>query len=505
MAAWGRPQPFAFSILVHGLVLGWVATGPGRRGEEPKSLYEQVIAPNARKIVWYSFREKLPPVSPADGQGSREPVRPRLRAPQEMASRSSGPAARQMIWEPAPKLRLEQEIRSPNLIAFEPPRVAPPERPKPKLFVPPAQREPAPPPVSAIAAPPRLQIAAARPAIPMPAAAPQLPSKPQPRRFIPPKLAAPVVRPAAALPAAPQVQIPADLQSAPVLSDSAASRLPARPAPRKFVAPERSAGSASARPGAALEEAPTLSASTALPSNPALAIVGVDPMTRDVPLPAGAREGQFTAGPEPRDRGSDGGPASNARLYVPGLTVRGGKDAEPALVASIRSPTSRGNLMAAVRSTPASGLQPDAGNLRPAEPPDPSFAGRLVYMLAVQMPNVTSYSGSWTLWFAEREQKPGSGSAMQPPVPVRKVDPKYLPSAVADRVEGSVRFSAVIRSTGRVDSVVLLKHLDDRLDRSAEEALRKWEFQPAVRNGAPVEVDAIFEIPFRLAPLPQRR
>jgi outer membrane biosynthesis protein TonB len=42
--------------------------------------------------------------------------------------------------------------------------------------------------------------------------------------------------------------------------------------------------------------------------------------------------------------------------------------------------------------------------------------------------------------------------------------------------------------------------LDDRLDRSAQEALAKWEFVPAVRDGVPVDVDAIFEIPFHLAP-----
>ena len=39
--------------------------------------------------------------------------------------------------------------------------------------------------------------------------------------------------------------------------------------------------------------------------------------------------------------------------------------------------------------------------------------------------------------------------------------------------------------------------------RTAEEALGKWLFQPAERNGVTVDVDAIFEIPFNLAPLPK--
>jgi TonB family protein len=85
-------------------------------------------------------------------------------------------------------------------------------------------------------------------------------------------------------------------------------------------------------------------------------------------------------------------------------------------------------------------------------------------------------------------------------VPLRKVDPKYVPDAIQERVEGSVRLSAVIRQDGHVESVHLLRHLDSRLDRSAEEALGKWIFEPALRNGTPIDVEAVFEIPFHLAP-----
>jgi len=39
-----------------------------------------------------------------------------------------------------------------------------------------------------------------------------------------------------------------------------------------------------------------------------------------------------------------------------------------------------------------------------------------------------------------------------------------------------------------------------RLDLTAQEALAKWQFEPALRGGSPVEVDAVVEIPFRLRP-----
>jgi protein TonB len=167
------------------------------------------------------------------------------------------------------------------------------------------------------------------------------------------------------------------------------------------------------------------------------------------------------------------------------------------------APTSPANLLAAARAAPpavaASAEQTAA--VRVAAAPDPYLEGRAVYALSVQMPNVTSYSGSWILWFAERGRAGSPGAVLSPPVPLRKVDPKYIPSAAAERVEGRVRLAAVIRSDGRVDSVVLLRAVDERLDRSAEEALRKWLFEPAQRGGQPVDVDAVVEIPFRLAPL----
>ena len=169
------------------------------------------------------------------------------------------------------------------------------------------------------------------------------------------------------------------------------------------------------------------------------------------------------------------------------------------------SPTSRENLLAAARVS--KGLAPkvpvERGALRAAVP-DARFAGRVVYTVAIQMPNVTSFSGSWLVWFAERVPSPGAAPReMRPPEVVRKVDPKYVAAAVAERVEGTVRLFGVIGKDGHVGGIALLRQLDKRLDRTAQEALAKWEFTPAMRDGVAVDVDAIFEIPFHLAPRPK--
>ena len=237
-----------------------------------------------------------------------------------------------------------------------------------------------------------------------------------------------------------------------------------------------------------------------------LAIVGLNPArTTVVPAPPASRAPGFSAGPEPRAEGGTGA-KSFALVNVPGLVVsNGAKDTQPTMVATF-SPTSRENLVAAARVS--KGTAPKVpvelgGAYVPT--PDPRFAGRVVYTMAVQMPNVTSFSGSWQVWYAERVPDAGGVSPrqMRPPEVVRKVDPKYVAGAAADRVEGTVRLFGVIGKDGHVGGIALLRQLDDRLDRTAQEALAKWEFTPALRDGEAVDVDALFEIPFHLAPRPK--
>jgi TonB family protein len=56
---------------------------------------------------------------------------------------------------------------------------------------------------------------------------------------------------------------------------------------------------------------------------------------------------------------------------------------------------------------------------------------------------------------------------------------------------------AVIRADGSVDSVELVRGIDQQLDANAMEALTQWKFRPATRQGTPVDVEAIVHIPFR--------
>jgi TonB family protein len=276
--------------------------------------------------------------------------------------------------------------------------------------------------------------------------------------------------------------------------------------PQKFVAPQQAA--APAGPATIAAPPPALTSNASVATDTSLVIAGLNPSKSiEVPAPPGSVKSGFSGGPKPQPDGGEGTP-SGALLEIPSLTVQGGarNPQPPVMVASV-SPTSPEGLAAAMRSvrgTVPPGGPSAHGAVRVSRAPDPRMRGRQVYTMAIQIPNLTSYSGSWMVWFASRIADTGDAAVdMRPPLPLHMVSARYVRSAQEDHVEGKVRLWAVIGKDGHVGDISLLQHLDDRLDRTAEEALGKWLFQPAERNGVTVDVDAIFEIPFNLAPLPK--
>ncbi|MGH9792638.1 MAG: energy transducer TonB, partial [Candidatus Acidiferrales bacterium] len=133
-----------------------------------------------------------------------------------------------------------------------------------------------------------------------------------------------------------------------------------------------------------------------------------------------------------------------------------------------------------------------------AEPIEKILGSKRIYTLHINMPNLTSAAGSWILRFAElNPDAEGPPADLSAPMPLRKVDPRYPPALMEQRIEGEVRLYAIIRADGSVDSIQVLRSLHTELDRHSMEALAKWKFRPAGRNGIPVDVEAVVSIPFR--------
>jgi TonB family protein len=142
----------------------------------------------------------------------------------------------------------------------------------------------------------------------------------------------------------------------------------------------------------------------------------------------------------------------------------------------------------------------DTGKLAAGLPPEKILSGSEIYTMHVNLPNVTSASGSWILNFAELEEDEPTAyspkTRLADPVPVHVTDPKYPPELIKGHVHGEVVLYAIIRRNGSVDSIQIVRELDPELDRNAIDALGKWIFEPARRAGVPVDVEAVIHVPF---------
>lgn len=144
---------------------------------------------------------------------------------------------------------------------------------------------------------------------------------------------------------------------------------------------------------------------------------------------------------------------------------------------------------------------PNFAALAPGAKPEQVFGAKKMYTMLVNMPNLNSATGSWILNFSELRSSSSAphvtSADLSGPSPVKKTDPRYPPTLINEHVEGEVVLYAVIRADGSVDSVELVRGLDEQLDANAMEALSQWKFRPASRQGAPVDLEAIVHIPFR--------
>jgi TonB family protein len=145
--------------------------------------------------------------------------------------------------------------------------------------------------------------------------------------------------------------------------------------------------------------------------------------------------------------------------------------------------------------------------LKPGMKPEGLLGANHVYTLLINMPDMTSASGSWILSFsalAPEEESSGKPDPvdLQGPEPLHEVDPKYPPELRDSHIQGEVVLYAVIRKDGTVDSIQLVEGIDPTLDADAMRALAQWKFRPAERHGHPIELQAIVHIPFRaVAPI----
>jgi TonB family protein len=92
----------------------------------------------------------------------------------------------------------------------------------------------------------------------------------------------------------------------------------------------------------------------------------------------------------------------------------------------------------------------------------------------------------------------GIGNGMRAPKLTYKVEPAYTDEARAAKLHGAVILTIEVGTDGLAHNIQLKQGIGLGLDESAAEAVSRWTFQPATKDGQPVNVTATVEVNFKL-------
>lgn len=84
----------------------------------------------------------------------------------------------------------------------------------------------------------------------------------------------------------------------------------------------------------------------------------------------------------------------------------------------------------------------------------------------------------------------------EPPMPTKTVTPNYPTALKHDGISGMVTMSILVDETGCVQNPVVKKSTRPEFEQPAIEAVLKWKFEPAKKDGKPVAVQVVIPVKF---------
>lgn len=432
-------------------------------------------------VRWYRPSELLPAVSSKRVSDAVVPAAP-LQSAQPILTTTPDPTpSPRFTYTEAPKPRPETptDPEVPNVIAT----AAPPPKKTPKEFVPPPKPAPTPAnrelelsPFAALSpngsvVPEELRKLAAEPI-----------AKLQPRKA---KLPPPQTK---ASPKQPNLMV-----EPPPEQTVASSKLP-----RNIPSPDL--GAIAPPP-----PAPPKQNSSSL-GNATVTAASINPasMKKATDLPETNRSGNIASGP------NLGNPASGEIKVpgpeIPGLTIVGERNPRatnipknpPQGMEEAVQPESRYLARGPTLSVP---LRPSS-RLVPASI-EALFRGKNIYTIVIPAPILDWYDGDWILWFAEMEG-PAETPLIRAPLPRRR-NPAPRPAAASQ--SGVRRVQALVRidKTGKLEVIRIVDRQPADILPAVSFDLTRWEFSPATKNGAPIDVEGVVEIPYKFPPVSRPR
>lgn len=499
---------------------------------------QAAVAPAAfdgAQVIYYQPSEYLPPMDTRSPRPAPAPAKADLEyAPQSIISVPSEADNRTQTIVTPPNVKLKRDVPLPNMVAWS-------DSPqKPRLAIPPVPLTPA---AERVRLAPQMESQVVAPP----------PDATRTGRRLEPNLQSSVVAPPPDLRASRQAFAfdapePSVVAPPPAVTSSTPRRLGdinighndvIAPAPQLAVAEQRAipGGRSSAATGLAPQVVPPppsvsgpASSGQSFGTQGRVIALNLHPAVGAPPVaPAGNRRGTFAAGPDGHAgaSGTPGGTAggtagSDGRTGGRGTGSGGGTAKDKSdLPSGLYVGTPAGAKTSSVAGDPAGNRMVASASPAPANVPTPRattapsrpaasgnaaklsdaertvFGDRKFYSLSLNMPNLNSAGGSWVIRFAEMKQDPKAPAAeLSQPVATRKVDPGYPIQLMRENVAGTVILYGVIHADGSVGSVRVIRGVDERIDKFASDAVSQWKFDPATKNGNPIDVEATFQIPF---------
>lgn len=92
----------------------------------------------------------------------------------------------------------------------------------------------------------------------------------------------------------------------------------------------------------------------------------------------------------------------------------------------------------------------------------------------------------------------GRTPGLKPPRAVYSPSPEYSEKARKKKIQGTVILSLVVTKDGTVREAQVTKSLEPTLDKQALLGVQQWKFEPATKDGEPVDMRVPVEVSFRL-------
>jgi len=244
-------------------------------------------------------------------------------------------------------------------------------------------------------------------------------------------------------------------------------------------------------------DAPPAPTATNGNANVDAAIANLDPSKNTTrTLPEGERPGQFSKAPNQGSAAT--GEVVPSALTVPNLSIRD-SGSKPVKVPEDKPATKTVLYEERVRNVPHSTLSVPLRSATRTIPAavDARFRGRNVYAIIIPIENMPVYSGDWIVWFADRDPQPGETPLMYAPMPFRKLE-AIDEAATGNRLRQRIQVAAIVSKNGKLNNIALVTNAGPAVERAATQDVASWEFKPATRNGIPIDVEVVIEIPFNL-------